>query len=99
MFGKSTTANLLYNILMEKGMNVELFHEGNLDHPADYDGVACFTKSEFNSLVEKSGNFRDAIHENVTVRGNDYILPYSKMKNEYGTDFPDDFFLNYDYLF
>ncbi len=57
-FGKSTTANLLYDILIEKNIDVELFLEGNLDHPADYEGVSCFNKSEFKSMLVNSGIFR-----------------------------------------
>ncbi|MFT4416200.1 hypothetical protein ACLM5H_20250 [Fredinandcohnia humi] len=88
-FGKSTTANLLYDILIEKNLDVELFLEGNLDHPSDYDGVSCFTKSEFESLLVNSGSFRKIINDRVIKRGNNYLVPYKKIKNEYGSHFPD----------
>lgn len=88
-FGKSTTANLLYDILIEKNIDVELFLEGNPDHPADYDGVSCFDKSEFESLLVNSGNFREVISDRVTKRGNNYLLPYKKIKNEYSSNFPE----------
>lgn len=38
--GKSTTARLVHEILMQKGIESELFCEGDLDHPADYESVA-----------------------------------------------------------
>ncbi|MFY0517281.1 hypothetical protein ACOMCU_05525 [Lysinibacillus sp. UGB7] len=82
-FGKSTAANLLYDILIEKNKNVELFLEGDLDHPADYEGVSCFNKNEFESLLANSGDFKDVINNRVTKRGENYLLPYLKLiKNE-----------------
>lgn len=41
-FGKTTTAQLVHDILIDVNINTQLILEGNLDHPADYDGVACF---------------------------------------------------------
>lgn len=88
-FGKSTTANLLNTILLEKKTDVELFLEGNLDHPADYDGVSCFNKSEFDSLLVKSGAFREVISNSVTRKEDHYFLPYRKMIDENGVHFPE----------
>jgi len=55
-FGKSTTAKLIHEILAEENIQAELFLEGNLDHPADYDGVSCFDEKEFDRLLETSGD-------------------------------------------
>ncbi|WP_062050405.1 hypothetical protein [Bacillus sp. JCM 19034] len=89
-FGKSTTANLLYDILTEKNIEVELFLEGNLDHPADYDGVSCFTKNELDEILLKSGNLENVFRDKVTKKGENYLLPYRKIKNEYGLGFSDE---------
>ncbi|WP_347552997.1 hypothetical protein ABFG93_22380 (plasmid) [Pseudalkalibacillus hwajinpoensis] len=51
--GKSTTAELIYDHLTECGIDTRLFLEGDLDNPADYDKVACFTHNEYNNLLEK----------------------------------------------
>jgi hypothetical protein len=88
-FGKSTTAKLIYDILTENQLNAELFLEGNLDHPADYDGVACYTQKEFEQLLLESGELQEGFSKNVLVEGNDYLLPYRKLRNEYGTRFSD----------
>ncbi|MDX8046197.1 hypothetical protein SH601_09360 [Gracilibacillus sp. S3-1-1] len=88
-FGKSTTANLLYDILTELNIDAELFLEGNLDHPADYDGVSRFNKVEFENLLRNSVMFKEVINKNVMKKGNNYLLPYRKIKNEYGYNFPD----------
>ena len=91
-FGKSTSAKLLKDILIDNHKQAELFLEGNLDHPADYDGVASFNKSEFESLIANNGDFRELINNKVTRKGNNYLLPYRKLINEYGSHFPDDLF-------
>ena len=50
-FGKTTTARLVHDILTEMNLKSQLFLEGDLEHPADYDGVAYFNEHEFNTLL------------------------------------------------
>ncbi|MEN2768465.1 hypothetical protein [Ornithinibacillus xuwenensis] len=88
-FGKSTTAKLLYDSLTEHNMDVELILEGNLDHPADYDGVSCFNKNEFEGLLRNSGDFKAVIEDRTVKKGNNYFVPYIKIKDDYGSQFPD----------
>lgn len=88
-FGKSTTANLIHDILTENNINVELYLEGNLDHPADYDGVSCFNKNEFEGLLSNSGDFKEVFIDRVIKKGNNYLLPYRKIKNEYSSKISD----------
>lgn len=84
--GKSTTAQLVHEILTEKNMNSQLFLEGNLDHPADYDGVACFTQYEYDELLSTHEKFRDLLNNHTTIQGNNYFLEYRKIINEYGSN-------------
>ncbi|PFL68468.1 hypothetical protein [Bacillus anthracis] len=91
-FGKSTTAKLINEILSQNKIEVELFLEGNLNHPADYDGVSCFNKFEFNRLLSNSGDFKEVLLKRVLKKGSNYLLPYSKMKNEFDDQFSDELF-------
>ncbi|WP_042146312.1 hypothetical protein [Paucisalibacillus sp. EB02] len=91
-FGKSTTANLLYNILSESKVDASLFLEGNLDHPADYDGVSYFNKSDFENLIASCGEIKEVLHDKVIKRDNAYFLPYREITNEYGSVFPNNLF-------
>ncbi|WP_454016019.1 PRK06761 family protein [Bacillus sp. Marseille-Q7846] len=91
-FGKSTTAKLINEILSQNKIEVELFLEGNLNHPADYDGVSCFNKFEFNRLLSNSGDFKEVLPKRVLKKGSNYLLPYSKMKNEFGDQFSEELF-------
>ncbi|HFJ9437896.1 MULTISPECIES: hypothetical protein [Bacillus] len=89
-FGKSTTAKLINEILSQNKIEVELFLEGNLNHPADYDGVSCFNKFEFDRLLSRSGDFKEVLLKRVIKKGSNYLLPYRKIKNEFGDQFSDE---------
>ncbi|MDD8002502.1 hypothetical protein [Bacillus cereus] len=91
-FGKSTTAQLINDILSQNKIEVELFLEGNLNHPADYDGVSCFNKFEFDRLLFNSGDFKEVLLKRVLKKGSNYLLPYRKIKNEFGDQFSDGLF-------
>jgi hypothetical protein len=88
-FGKSTTAKLIFDFLTENQIKTQLYLEGNLDHPADYDGVACFTQTEFTNLLVQSGDLKELLRDRVYKEGNDYFLHYRKLLNEYGSKLPD----------
>lgn len=87
-FGKSTTAKLVHELLSEMKMDVELFFEGNLDHPADYDGVAYYTKQEFEEFLSCHENFKELFLSRVIKKENGYFLPYQKIRNDVGESIP-----------
>jgi ABC-type dipeptide/oligopeptide/nickel transport system ATPase component len=89
--GKSTTARLIHDLLIEKGVNAELYVEGNLEHPADYEGVAYFTEGEFENLLARSGNLKKIFQDQVLVKNGRYLLPYMKIKTELGDKITEDF--------
>lgn len=86
--GKSTTAGLIKDILVEQNVNAELYMEGNLDHPADYEGVAYFTEKEFEDLLAMSSSLSKVFQDRVIVKNGRHLLPYMKIKAELGDDFP-----------
>ena len=88
--GKSTTAQLVHEILTEKNIKSQLFLEGNLNHPADYDGVACFTQYEYDELLGTYEEFRNLLNNHTIIQGNNYFLEYRKMVNEYGSSIPNE---------
>lgn len=89
-FGKTTTARLVHDILTEMNLKSQLFLEGDLEHPADYDGVAYFNEHEFNALLVTHNKNKDMLGNLVIKQGDRYFLEYRKIKNEYGSSFPDD---------
>ncbi|ALC89423.1 hypothetical protein AM500_06215 [Bacillus sp. FJAT-18017] len=76
--GKSTTAKLVHEILTERKINAELFFEGNLDHPADYDGVACLAASQLEHLLSSSSDYKEVLLANVIEKNGSYLIPYQK---------------------
>lgn len=87
-FGKSTTAQLIYDILAESGTKAQLFLEGNLDHPADYDGVACLTKAEYDELLGMWADSRHVLSPRTTVHDSHYLVEYRKILNEHSSRVP-----------
>jgi energy-coupling factor transporter ATP-binding protein EcfA2 len=90
--GKSTTAELIHKILTENQVSAKLYMEGNLDHPADYEGVAYFTEEEFEGLLKERGSLSRVFQDWVIVKRGRRLLPYMKIKNELGSGFPDELF-------
>jgi thymidylate kinase len=44
--GKTTTANFIKELLDERNISNQLFLEGDLNHPADFESVACLDETE-----------------------------------------------------
>ncbi|MEY8743323.1 hypothetical protein [Paenibacillus tundrae] len=95
-FGKTTTAQLVHDILIDMNINTQLFLEGNLDHPADYDGVACFGEYEYQELLRDHAEFGDLLRTRLMKHGNHYFLEYRKLINEFGVSIPKELM---DYIF
>lgn len=82
--GKSTVAQLVCDILNAKGIEAELFLEGNLDHPADYDGVSYFSCEEFTMLENTHFESRELLNR-IKVKHpylDGYLFPYKKAVEE-----------------
>jgi len=78
--GKTTTAQFIADILNEQGkVETALFLEGNLDHPADYESVACLSESEFEALCAKNKEFCGVLREQAKRVGDDYFISYRKL--------------------
>ncbi|WLC90172.1 hypothetical protein [Clostridium estertheticum] len=73
--GKSTTAQIVYDILKDKGVNTELYCEGNYNHPADFDGVSYFNSKEFNILQQGHSTSRDLLNKIKINYYNGYLIP------------------------
>ncbi|OAB38576.1 hypothetical protein PMSD_06050 [Paenibacillus macquariensis subsp. defensor] len=88
--GKSTVAQLVSEILADKGVEAQMFQEGNLEHPADYDGVSFYRQDEFNQLLSGHEGFKEILESRTVKHGSNFLIPYQKIKNECGSDFPDE---------
>lgn len=80
--GKSTAAQMVYDILKIKGVNAELFSEGNYNHPADYDGVAYFDEEDFRILEESHKEKKDLLDKIKIKYYNGYLILFIKAVKE-----------------
>jgi deoxyadenosine/deoxycytidine kinase len=90
--GKTTVAELVHQLLKRQGLNVHLFVEGNLDHPADFDGVAFYDENEYERLLKEFPDYQQMLRNNVVMKGNGCFIPYVKMNDKYGEQISDQLF-------
>ncbi|OAB43346.1 hypothetical protein [Paenibacillus glacialis] len=80
--GKSTGARMVYDILKEQGKDVHLVLEGDVDHPADYEGVAIFTPQEWEALCDRHKSHQTLINRTAFYEEGNYFLSYRKMQQD-----------------
>jgi energy-coupling factor transporter ATP-binding protein EcfA2 len=74
--GKTTTSKLVHQLLSEKGFEPKLFVEGDINHPADFESVACLSEIEYSEIKHQ------LLDESfIRKEGNDYLIPYRKLKD------------------
>jgi hypothetical protein len=87
--GKTTLAAFVKDLLDEKGFSNRLYCEGDLDHPADFESVAHFTRPDYESFLSHYASYRQLLEQNVTINGDDYFLGYRNLKLGDGQIIPD----------
>lgn len=90
--GKSTTTKQVFDILKSKGIDCELYLEGNFNHPADFDGVAYFNSEEFNILEKNHSESNEILNKIKLKYLNGYLIPYRKAVEEQNIKFENDLF-------
>ena len=81
--GKSTAAINLQSFLESNKVSSRFWKEGDFDHPADFEGVACLTKAGYQDLVLRSPELIELVMEYTLIRGDDYLLKYRKMQHDH----------------
>ena len=79
--GKSTAAVNLQGFLESRNIPVHFWREGDFDHPADFEGIACLTEAGYQDLLLHHSELGDLFQENTSVRGDDYLLKYRKTQH------------------
>ncbi|WP_108670220.1 hypothetical protein [Peribacillus acanthi] len=80
--GKTTTAQNIQKKLLNRGKNHELFVEGNLKHPADFDGVAYLSGNEYRELTKLFPNYVRVIGKYTEEEGGYQLVHYKKLLQE-----------------
>ena len=84
--GKSTAAVTLQNFLVSNNFPSHFWREGDFDHPADFEGIARLSKSQFEDLLSHYPELVELIREHTSIRGDDYLLKYRKLQNLYSQE-------------
>jgi hypothetical protein len=87
--GKTTTAQFVRDWYDQQGAIPHLYLEGDLNHPADYESVACLDQNEYTGLIARHGEQKALLEHSVDVKGHDSFFSYRKLKNEYGDQVPE----------
>ncbi|KEO79029.1 hypothetical protein MKN04_08425 [Paenibacillus polymyxa] len=75
--GKSTLSRYIHDMLNTHQIESELFLEGNLRHPADYESVACMPNEELDRLRSIYSEVFQYIDPFVSLNGNDSLIAYA----------------------
>ncbi|GMA63051.1 hypothetical protein NZD89_24800 [Alicyclobacillus fastidiosus] len=86
--GKSSTASFIAEYLQSQVIPCELFYEGNLDHPADCESIACLTREQFDELVMTYFKYENILRSAVLENGGNLFLSYGKLAKE--SDLPEE---------
>lgn len=88
--GKSTAAKMIQQLYEEMGQPSRLYLEGNLEHPADYEGVAFFDPQQFDELVSNQESLAEAIKRAALPEDNGWLLEYRKLQEHPASGLPDE---------
>ncbi len=80
--GKTITAQIIQKKLLNRRKKHELFLEGNLKHPADYDGVGYLNIDEYEELTRKYQDFGTIIRNYTEEREGNRLVYYKRMVQE-----------------
>ncbi|MFZ0546810.1 MAG: hypothetical protein WAM60_15295 [Candidatus Promineifilaceae bacterium] len=81
--GKTTTATLIAGYLEQRGKETALFLEGDLNHPADFESVACLNGQEFATLKSRFPDDAPFLEQHLTREGDDYLFRYRLLEQNY----------------
>ena len=73
--GKTSTAQFIAECLNKQNRTADLYLEGNLDHPADYDRVAWLDQNTHQELLSQESQLAEV----VTRQADGYLVPYGKL--------------------
>ncbi len=86
--GKSTLSQYIQDTLNTHRIESELFLEGNLRHPADYESVACVPNEELDRLRSSYADVFHNIDPFVSLSGNDSLIAYALAQQSAQNEIP-----------
>ncbi|MBN1877507.1 MAG: hypothetical protein JXA33_25010 [Anaerolineae bacterium] len=90
--GKTTTARFVCDWLEERGQQPILFLEGDWDHPADFESVACLDEQEYTTLQDQFPKHAAFLAEHARREDDAWFFSYRKLHHELGEQMSDALF-------
>jgi hypothetical protein len=78
--GKTTTARFINDWLAKEGYAPELFLEGDWDHPADYEAVACLSQRAYADIRAQFPAQVEFLSQYTHKKNGELFFKYRKMK-------------------
>ena len=87
--GKSTTARFVKDVLARRGLQPQFYTEGDLDHPADYESVACLSLADYEHLLAAYPAWQETLSAAAIHKNGDVFIGYRKLQEQPGNWLPD----------
>jgi hypothetical protein len=84
--GKTSTARYTHDWLVKKGIKTAMYLEGNLDHPADYESVACLKPKALEQIAAQYPTQWEQVQKYSTGRAGETFIKFQKMRIELGEE-------------
>lgn len=81
--GKSTAGLNLQKFLENNHIHTRFWREGDLDHPADYEGITWMNAAGYHDLLSQYPDLAALFQTHTLIRGADYLLSYRKLQQRY----------------
>lgn len=90
--GKTTTARFVRDWLVLHGKQPALFLEGDWQHPADYESVACLDENEYARLRAHFPDQAAFLEQHARSENGEWLFSYHQLRHEHGDQAPDALF-------
>ncbi len=90
--GKTSTARFVCERLEQQGRQPALFLEGDWNHPADYESVACLDQREYARLQRQFPAHVDFLSQHARLKNGEWFFSYRKMQQEHAEQAPEALF-------
>ncbi len=87
--GKTTTATWIHRFLTERHVAANLFLEGAVDHPADYEHTAWFGSEDWIQLLSRWPDYRTPLEAVSRLADGGHLVSYGTGHHFHGETLPD----------
>lgn len=86
--GKTSTARFVLDWLISHGQPARLFQEGDWNHPADFESVACLDEGEYTRLRAQFPEQAGFLAGQACKSDGEWFFRYRQMQHEHGSEVP-----------